>query len=67
MPSNLARVAELVDALDSKSNVSNNVPVRFRPRVQKRLIKLISLFLFLQITEFEVALGLSPDYWMSQM
>ena len=31
-----ARVAELVDALDSKSSDSNIVPVRPRPRVQKR-------------------------------
>ena len=30
-----ARVAELVDALDSKSSDSNIVPVRPRPRVQK--------------------------------
>ena len=32
-----ARVAELVDALDSKSSDSNIVPVRPRPRVQKHL------------------------------
>ena len=30
-----ARMAELVDALDSKSSDSNIVPVRFRLRVQK--------------------------------
>ena len=31
-----ARMAELVDALDSKSSDSNIVPVRFRLRVQKK-------------------------------
>ena len=33
----IARVAELVDALDSKSSDSNIVLVRPRPRVQKHL------------------------------
>ncbi len=31
-----ARMAELVDALDSKSSDSNIVPVRFRLRVHKK-------------------------------
>ena len=31
-----ARMAELVDALDSKSSDSNIVPVRFRRRVQRQ-------------------------------
>jgi hypothetical protein len=33
----LARVAELVDALVSKTNEVTLVPVRFRPRVQNQL------------------------------
>lgn len=33
-----ARMAELVDALDSKSSDSNIVPVRFRLRVQKEVV-----------------------------
>ena len=32
-----ARVAELVDALDSKSSSGNRVRVRFPPRVQGKL------------------------------
>jgi hypothetical protein len=32
----IARVAELVDALDSKSSSGNRVRVRFPPRVQKQ-------------------------------
>ena len=35
-----ARVAELVDALDSKSSDSNIVPVRARPRVLSPLLNL---------------------------
>ena len=35
-----ARMAELVDALDSKSSDSNIVPVRFRLRVQKEPLDL---------------------------
>ena len=42
--SSIARVAELVDALDSKSSVSNNVPVRPRPRVLKPTRFLVGFF-----------------------
>ncbi len=41
-----ARMAELVDALDSKSSDSNIVPVRFRLRVQKRNPLIFSGFRF---------------------
>ena len=49
-----AKVAELVDALDSKSSDSNIVRVRFPPLVQKVEIKRFQPFLFFQkITIFE--------------
>ena len=41
-----ARVAELVDALDSKSSDSNIVPVRHRPRVLKTLSTIEGVFLY---------------------
>ena len=41
-----AKVAELVDALDSKSSDSNIVRVRFPPLVQKVEIKRFQPFLF---------------------
>ena len=44
--SSIARVAELVDALDSKSSVSNNVPVRPRPRVLKPTRFLVGFFVY---------------------
>ena len=48
----LARVAELVDALDSKSSDSNIVPVRPRPRVQKCSLSR-ALFLYLAIPFYQ--------------
>ncbi len=54
----IARVAELVDALDSKSSVSNNVPVRPRPRVLKPTRFLVG-FLFTQKSPL-TAHSLSP-------
>ena len=52
-----ARVAELVDALDSKSSDSNIVPVRPRPRVQKppqfmrRFFCTFTLLIFIQMKQ----------------
>lgn len=48
-----ARMAELVDALDSKSSDSNIVPVRFRLRVQKEPLDLQTvkrLFVFCRLS-----------------
>ena len=45
-----ASVAELVDALDSKSSDSNIVWVRFPPEVQKSLDENLGFFLFLEWT-----------------
>ena len=50
----LAGVAELVDALDSKSSNSNVVRVRFPPPVQNKIIReaiqrVVSFFYFLKL------------------
>ena len=46
-----ARVAELVDALDSKSSDSNIVPVRPRPRVQQTSSTIEGVFFVLLHTQ----------------
>ena len=48
-----ARVAELVDALDSKSSDSNIVPVRPRPRVLRSLARCSGAF-FVSKTQVEL-------------
>ena len=48
MPTNFARVAELVDALDSKSSSGFGVWVRFPPRVLKQSLQNVWTVLFLR-------------------
>ena len=43
MPTNFARVAELVDALDSKSSSGFGVWVRFPPRVHVKSVIILQL------------------------
>ena len=49
-----ARVAELVDALDSKSSDSNIVPVRPRPRVLQTSSTIEGVFLYFCALYFRI-------------
>ena len=71
----LAGVAELVDALDSKSSNSNVVRVRFPPPVQKKIIKEVirkgSLFFlyFLKLKRYKfpedyLFISFTPEYYL---